>query len=71
MGMEDIFQMTTNDVIALVLVYALIIVVLAVALITQKKKLRIHLVDVRERLGYGSIFRDTVRHNSVPGDAEG
>jgi len=37
MGLGELFQMTTNDVIALVLVYVLIIVVLAVALITQKK----------------------------------
>lgn len=37
MGLGDFFQMTTNDVIALVLVYVLIALVLAVALITQKK----------------------------------
>ena len=37
MGLEEFFQMTTNDLVALVLVYALIIAVLAVALIVQKR----------------------------------
>ena len=37
MGLEEFFQMTTNDLVALVLVYALIIVVLAVALLVQKR----------------------------------
>ena len=37
MGLDEVFQFTNNDLVALVLVYCLIIVVLAVALITQKK----------------------------------
>ena len=37
MGIEDLFQISSNDIVALVLVYALIVAVLAVALLTQKK----------------------------------
>ena len=36
MGLGDIFQISTNDIVALVLVYILIIVVLAVALLVRK-----------------------------------
>ena len=51
MGLGDFFQITTNDLVALVLVYALIIAVLAIALLVQKRSGDKH--DIRKIIHIG------------------